>query len=740
VLAPAIPFNEETRLSTLRSLNILDKPPEERIDRLTRLAQRVFDVPIALVTLVDSDRQWFKSSLGLDATETPRSISFCGHAILSDDVFVVPDAALDPRFTDNPLVTSAPHIRFYAGQPLKAKNGSKLGTLCVLDIKPRQPSQTDLDFLIDLAGLVENELNLLDILETKDTDLSQAAERFRTVVDTLAEGVFLGDAEAKIIDCNPSAERIMGKTLAQMKGLVSIAPELQTQREDGSLMPKEELPIAVVMRTGLPQPNVVVGYCKPDESVLWVQHNAQPLFVGSTGAPSGFVISITDITERKKSEELIWQQANFDTLTGLPNRRMFHDRLTQEIKKSHRSGLPMALLLLDLDHFKAVNDALGHAQGDVLLVEVARRISGCVRETDTVARLGGDEFTVILSAMTDVNSVGRIAQNIIECLAEPFQLLHETVHVSASVGITLNTNDVQKADTLIKNADQAMYLAKNSGRSRFSYFTADLQEAAQTRLHMLSDLRNALAGNQLAVYYQPILEIATNKIYKAEALLRWQHPEHGMVSPMHFIPLAEESGLIHEIGNWVFHETTRELKRCRELFVPDFQISVNVSPVQFRQNRIDHISSWLSHLRAIDLPAQNLNIEITEGLLMHAKINAAEKLRAFRDAGIEVALDDFGTGYSSLFHLKKFDINYIKIDQSFIHSLADDANHRALCEAMIVMAHKLGLKVIAEGVETKQQHDLLAAYDCDYAQGWLYSKALPAEQFESLLFTPNRFF
>jgi diguanylate cyclase (GGDEF)-like protein/PAS domain S-box-containing protein len=443
------------------------------------------------------------------------------------------------------------------------------------------------------------------------------------------------------------------------------------------------------------------------------------------GSVHRYVSLFSDITQKKASEELIRQQANFDTLTGLPNRRMFYDRLEQAIKKSNRSGLPMALMLLDLDHFKEVNDTLGHAQGDILLVEAARRIAEQVRGSDTVARLGGDEFTVILSEVEDANSVERIAQNIIERLAAPFQLQQETAFVSASVGITLYPNDAQNIDTLLKNADQAMYLAKNSGRSRFSYFTAALQEAAQNRMHLGKDLRNALSRKQLAVYYQPIVEMATGKIYKAEALLRWQHPERGMVSPMQFIPVAEESGLIHEIGDWVFHEAAQQLQRWRELFVPEFQLSVNVSPVQFRQNSVDDESSWTSHLRAMGLPGQSLAVEITESLLLNAETNVTDRLLSFRDAGVQVALDDFGTGYSSL--------SYLKIDQSFVRNLEDDPDDMALCEAIIVMAHKLGLKVIAEGVETERQRDLLAAYGCDYAQGFLYSQAVPAQQFETLL-------
>lgn len=453
------------------------------------------------------------------------------------------------------------------------------------------------------------------------------------------------------------------------------------------------------------------------------------------GSVHRYVALFSDITQKKESEELIWRQANFDTLTSLPNRRMFYDRLEQEIKKSHRSGLPMALMLLDLDHFKEVNDTLGHAQGDILLVEAARRISACVRESDTVARLGGDEFTIILSELDDVNSVERIAQNIIDSLANPFQLQQEAAFVSASVGITLYPNDAHNIDTLIKNADQAMYLSKNSGRGRFSYFTAALQEAAQNRMHLINDLRLAIPRQQFAVYYQPIVDLGDGRICKAEALLRWNHPQRGMVSPMQFIPLAEESALIYEIGNWVFRQVGAQLKHWRTTYEPEFQVSVNKSPLQFRQNGMAGEASWVAQLQALGLPGQSMVIEITEGMLLNAEEGVAERLLQFRDAGMQVAIDDFGTGYSSLSYLKKFDIDYLKIDQSFIRNLDSDPDDMAVCQAVIVMAHKLGLKVVAEGVETQRQRDLLVSYGCDYAQGFLYSHAVSAEAFEALLRT-----
>jgi len=445
-----------------------------------------------------------------------------------------------------------------------------------------------------------------------------------------------------------------------------------------------------------------------------------------------FSAFIRDITKKKESEELIWKQANFDKVTGLPNRHMFHDRLEQEIKKAHRAGLQMALLFIDLDRFKEINDTLGHDMGDIMLVETAHRVSRCVRESDTVARLGGDEFTVILSEVNDTSNVERVAQCILKILAEPFQLGDEVAYISASIGITLCPDDANNVEDLLKNADQAMYVAKNQGRNQSSYFTVALQEVAQERRRLTHDLRGALAANQFMVYFQPIINLATGRIHKAEALIRWQHPERGLVDPAGFILLAEETGLINEIGDWVFKESARWAKRWSGQFAHDFQISVNVSPVQFLSEELS-CNAWGAHLRSIGLTGRNIVIEITEGLLLKAATGVADKLLQFRDAGIQVAIDDFGTGYSSLAYLKKFDIDYLKIDKSFVDNLETDINDMALSEAIIVMAHKLGLKVIAEGVETEAQCKLLTHAGCDYAQGYLFSRPVPPEAFEALL-------
>ncbi|WAR46769.1 bifunctional diguanylate cyclase/phosphodiesterase [Methylomonas rapida] len=447
------------------------------------------------------------------------------------------------------------------------------------------------------------------------------------------------------------------------------------------------------------------------------------------------VVILQDITERVEAMNVIWRQAHLDPLTELPNRNQFLDNLTQEMVKARRSGLRMALLFIDLDRFKDVNDTLGHFMGDVLLREAAQRLREAIERPLTLARLGGDEFTVIVTDLQARADVNPIAQQILHCLAEPFVLDEEMVYLSASIGVAFYPDDADNAEVLLKNADQAMYEAKKLGRDRYSLFTDQMQRQAQNRMRLLGELHGALSKQQLQVVYQPIVELATQTVCKAEALLRWQHPTLGMVSPVEFIPLAEETGVIVEIGEWVFRTAAEQVKHWRQSYLPEFQVSINKSPVQFCNERYDQ-THWLNQLEQLGLPGQSIVVEITEGLLLDARELVSRQLLIFRDAGIQVALDDFGTGYSSLAYLKKFDIDYLKIDRSFVSHLQADSSDLALCEAIIVMAHKLGIKVIAEGIETAEQYALLVKAGCDYGQGYLFSRPVSAEAFNVLLESP----
>jgi diguanylate cyclase (GGDEF)-like protein/PAS domain S-box-containing protein len=539
-----------------------------------------------------------------------------------------------------------------------------------------------------------------------------------------SEGMMIFDGDSKIIAVNPAYSKITGYTAEEVVG--KRAADLRPDIHD------EELHQAISDSLN------ATGYWQGE---MWNRHKNGELFAISLSINTTFnadgtvhrrVVLFSDITSRKQSEEMLWQQANFDSLTGLPNRSLFRDHLNQEIRKAKRTGIPMALMFLDLDGFKDVNDTLGHDMGDILLKEAAYRLQGCVREVDTVARLGGDEFTVILSELQDPGNVDRVARHILQRMSAPFKLGDEIAHVSASIGITLYPQDGTEIEDLLKNADQAMYAAKHEGRNRYHYFTASMQEAAQVRMRLVNDLRVALEGNQFEVVYQPIVELSSGIIHKAEALIRWRHPTRGMINPLEFIPLAEDTGMIVSFGNWVFHEAARQAAQWRERHHPGFQISVNISPVQFRNEGIDS-STWFEHLNRLGLPAQGIVVEITEGLLLEATEKVTEQLLRFRDAGIEVALDDFGVGYSSLSYLKKFDIDYLKIDPSVIHGLAQESDDLALCEAIIVMAHKLGIKVIAEGVNTVEQLDLLVKAGCDYGQGYHFSHPIPASELDHFI-------
>ncbi len=468
-----------------------------------------------------------------------------------------------------------------------------------------------------------------------------------------------------------------------------------------------------------------------DGSWKWVLARGMVMARDEHGRPTRMVGTHTDISERKKSEALIWRQANFDALTGLPNRRMLRDRLEQSIKKTSRAGLQLALLFIDLDHFKQVNDSVGHPMGDQLLIQAARRISACVREVDTVGRLGGDEFTVILSEMSDPERADQIAQKIVQAMSEAFTLGSEVAVVSASIGITLYPNDATDIDDLFKHADQALYLAKDGGRNRVGHFTASLEEAAQTRRILANDLRNALADGQFYLVYQPIVDMVSGRFRKAEALIRWRHPSRGLVGPSEFIPIAESTGLIVEIGDWVFRQAASQLCRWRADLDPAFQVSVNKSPVQFIHAQGSQ-ARWFELMRELGLPGQSLVIEITEGALLDPASGGNRQLLELREAGIGVSLDDFGTGYSSLSYLQRYDIDFLKIDKGFVRHLVAGSKDLALCKAIIVMAHELGMKVIAEGVETHQQFDQLAAAGCDFAQGFLFSAPVPPDEFELL--------
>jgi diguanylate cyclase (GGDEF)-like protein/PAS domain S-box-containing protein len=1084
MLLPDVPRNEKERLQALYALSILDSETEDHFDRLTRLAANYFNVKTCLISLVDSDRQWFKSKFGFQSCQTPRDISFCAHAILQDDIMVIDDARNDERFADNPLVIGEPHIVFYAGAPLSSVDGYKIGTLCLIDDKPHSLTPEQHKFLRDIADLVEREINDLSLRELRkerheallrtqhmlavfpdivfiiDKDLQYVAsndhsdlllpkEEFigRTVTDVLPKevaelfedsiiqvfrsgrlvefnyqleiqnkqnhfearakqisdiealvvvrntteeharltelerlsmvaqqttnGVVITDLDEKVLWVNEGFTRITGYSLDEIEGKVpgrllqgpQTDPEtVQTIREaiekrksysvdiinyrkngqpywvriscnpwsneqgeiigyiaiqsdidqevknieqiqksqklltavidansigtwilnlqtrsleineqwakllgytladlepvdmdtwqdlthpddlkiclkmfedyDKGLIDYYEYPIrmkhkdghwvwirtsgSITSRTadgraeftlgthldinaqmlaeahlkeqydymqvlfnnmidgilGFNSDNKIQSFNPSAETIFGYSHDeiinkdigmlipelqgqqqlvgqhqyiegkrkngeVFPMEIGIVGSKYKqepiFIGILRDVTERKNAEEAINKLAYFDGLSGLPNRRLMFDRLQHALLKIARNKSHLALLFVDFDNFKQINDSAGHDVGDVLLQQIALRLRGAVRESDTVARLGGDEFIVILEDL-DPNSdiankqAASAAKKIKSLLNKPYQLQAISYIGSCSIGIALCGDPSFSSAEFLKQADLAMYEAKLSGRNAISFFTQEMQERVNSRIKVEQDLRNALNNCEFELFYQAQVDIK-GKCLGAEGLLRWRHPDLGLVSPLEFIPIAEESGLMVSIGRWVLEEACQCLARWSvNPALRDFVLAINVSVVEL--NQTDWVEIVLDTVRKTGADPTKLKLEVTESVMAYDIEQVVSKLSKLRLFGINISLDDFGTGYSSLTYLKSLPLNQLKIDKSFVRDILDDPDDKAIAETIISLARMMRLDVIAEGVETKEQLEMLKKMGCGVFQGYLFSKPQPLMSFE----------
>ena len=456
----------------------------------------------------------------------------------------------------------------------------------------------------------------------------------------------------------------------------------------------------------------------------WLRELAERNQAAGDGAET-IVGTVQDVTAQKAREDVIWRQANFDPLTGLPNRHMLHDRLDRLLARARRNTTGIGLIFLDLDGFKWVNDTLGHDVGDELLVQVAERLRHCVRQQDTVARLGGDEFTVIVDDTKDLQPV---AEKILAVLRAPYELAGTTRHLSGSAGLTSYPEDGSDVQTLLRNADIAMYQAKQLGKDRFQFYAPHMQTRAHERMDLEDQLRQAVERQEFELHYQPIVETASGALIGAEALIRWRHPQRGLVAPLEFIPVAEETGMIVAIGEWALGEATRQLAVWHRDGLPPLRMAVNISSVQFRSASLH--PSVARIIAAHNVGDNTLTLEITESTLMEDSNVTELRMDQIKSLGVKYALDDFGTGYSSLSCLKRFPVDIVKIDRSFVQECTDDKNDGRLVAAIIHMAHSLNLQVTAEAVETAAQRDFLSDLGCDCLQGFLISRPIPAAEFE----------
>lgn len=558
---------------------------------------------------------------------------------------------------------------------------------------------------------------------TQRRDLEESMRMANLIYQTSAEAILVTDENNRIVDANPAFTLLSGYRLADVLGT---QPSLfDSSMHDPGFYQRmwQDLAENDHWQGEILDRNHDGSFTAKIVNIRVIRH--------PDGRVHRHVVQFQDISEQKKKDEVIWRQTNFDALTGLPNRRLFLDRLEQDIKKAHGRNGRLGVLLLDLDRFKDINDSLGHAQGDSALIELTRRLYRCVPEDATVGRLGGDAFGLVVSDFDQRLHLETVAQAVLDALAAPMDLgAGDLVRLSASLGISVYPDDGSDALDLVRHAEHAEHLAKRSGRGQFQYFTPSLQLQAHATLKLMNDLRDALARGELQLYYQPIVEVASERIRKAEVLLRWVHPKQGMVSPARFIPLAEESGLINEIGDWVLGEAIASVERWRREYGCVIELSVNISPKQF-----EHHSElpWLERIVNAGLPPDSITVEITEGVLVSDADQVIRCLDMLHGVGAKVSIDDFGTGFSALSYLKQFNVDYLKIDKSFINKLTENGSDKAVTEAVIDLAHRLGIATIAEGVETGAQRDLLAALGCDYIQGYYYSPAVPREAFEAVL-------
>jgi diguanylate cyclase (GGDEF)-like protein/PAS domain S-box-containing protein len=572
------------------------------------------------------------------------------------------------------------------------------------------------------------ELSSQELLQANAQSLAASEDRFSATFNQAPVGIAHVSTEGRFLLVNRKLCEMFGASMAELKDKhaddFSHIEDRHVTREQEARMRAGEIREFCVEKR----------YSRADGTVVWVKLTVAR--VRGAGSLKDYDIAIwEDITERIRVNTELWRMARFDSLSGLPNRYMLKDRVTGAVARAQRLNQPLAFALFDLDRFKEVNDALGHLAGDELLRQLSARLVGLVRNSDTLARLGGDEFTVILEGCATIDDVRTGATRLLSLFEEPFLIRGHQLYASCSIGVSVFPQDGKDFEQLLRQADVAMYAAKRAGGAAVRLYSPELHAGSPDGFTMHSELRQALERGEFELHYQPRVAIATGEVVGLEALVRWRHPQRGIVPPYEFIPLAEETGLIEPIGIWVIDTACSYLMGLRQRGGPDLSVSVNLSPRQFRNRGL--IATVAKALSATGLPPSRLVLEITETVMMERTGLAREVLDALVATGVQVAIDDFGTGYASLSYLRRFPVHEVKIDREFVRDIESDEDDAAIVRAIVQLTHSLGLIAVAEGVETEAQLEFLAGLGCDAYQGFLHSRPLPVAELEQLLLSPS---
>lgn len=598
------------------------------------------------------------------------------------------------------------HMRARAINP----NNTAEGTIWIAeDISDKKTAQ---------QALAEAHQELELRVQERTSELVKARQQLEVVIQSAPLSIYTRGLDSLTMSWNPAAERMFGWTKEE-----AIGEPLRTIPKDHESA-FNKLHQRAVSGESIIQQDVVLQ--KRDGMLIDTSVTIAPL-KDSEGILYGFVNIIADITERNAAKQKIEFLAYHDPLTGLPNRLLLQDRMQQAIAQADRQQKGLALMFLDLDNFKKINDSLGHATGDSFLKEVATRLKKCVRDTDTISRQGGDEFVIILGDLSGNDVTPPIMSKIMERLQDPFHTEGIELSTSVSIGVALYPDDGSDFETLSKKADMAMFRAKEAGRNTYRFFDEEMNTAATEHLVVRNGLRRALDRGEFMLHYQPQIDLASGTVIGAEALIRWNHPEFGLVPPGRFIPIAEDSGLIVPIGEWVIHEACRQAMEWKKAGLPELVLAVNLSAVQFKRSNVEH--TVIQALSQSGLNPHFLELELTESILIQNVEQVLATVKRLKLLGLKISIDDFGTGYSSLSYLKRFDIDKLKIDQSFVRDLATDPDDGAIVRAIIQMARSLNLKTIAEGVETPAMLQQLSTFGCDEAQGYHFARPMPAAEF-----------